>query len=48
MFHMLSCRHRLASGGPMTGEELAALVNKVSQTPTAVVGRINRMLADKK
>jgi hypothetical protein len=32
----------------MTGEELAALVAKVSKTPPEVVARINRMLAEKK
>jgi tripartite-type tricarboxylate transporter receptor subunit TctC len=34
--------------GPMTGEELAALVAKVSKTPPDVIARINRMLAEKK
>lgn len=33
---------------PMTGDELAALVVKVSQTPDSVVQRVNRMLTEKK
>ena len=32
----------------MTGDELAALVGKVAQTPPEVIARVNRMLADKK
>ena len=47
-FAALASKAGLALDGPMTGEELAALVAKVSQTPVAVVQRINRMLADKK
>ena len=38
----------LTIDGPMTGDELAALVIKASQTPAAVVERVNHMLADKK
>jgi tripartite-type tricarboxylate transporter receptor subunit TctC len=33
---------------PMTGEEVAALVASVAQTPAAVIARVNRMLMDKK
>jgi hypothetical protein len=31
---------------PMTGDELASLAIKVSQTPTSVIERVNRMLSD--
>ena len=31
---------------PMTGEELASLVSQLSQTPTSVIERINRMLGE--
>jgi tripartite-type tricarboxylate transporter receptor subunit TctC len=31
---------------PMTGDELASLAIKISQTPTSVIERVNRMLTD--
>lgn len=36
----------VALDGPMTGEELAVLVAELSQTPEAVVERVNRMFTD--
>jgi hypothetical protein len=47
-FLALAAKASLTIEGPMTGEELAALVDKVSKTPPEVVARINRMLAEKK
>jgi len=47
-FLALAAKASLTIEGPMTGEELAALVAKVSKTPPEVVARINRMLAEKK
>jgi len=47
-FQALAAKASLTIEGPMTGEELAALVAKVSKTPPEVVARINRMLAEKK
>jgi tripartite-type tricarboxylate transporter receptor subunit TctC len=44
----LAARAGVTLEGPMTGEELAALVAKVSKTPPDVIARINRMLAEKK
>ena len=31
---------------PMTGDELASLAIRISQTPTSVIERVNRMLSD--
>jgi tripartite-type tricarboxylate transporter receptor subunit TctC len=47
-FVALAARAGVALESPMTGDELATLVAKVSQTPGAVVQRVNRMLTDKK
>jgi len=47
-FLALAAKASVTVEGPMTGEELAALVAKVSKTPPAVIARINRMLAEKK
>ena len=47
-FTALASKAGLALDGPMTGDELAALVGKVAQTPPAVVQSINRMLSEKK
>ena len=47
-FLALAAKTSLTIERPMTGEELAALVAKVSKTPPEVVARINRMLAEKK
>ncbi len=47
-FVELAARAGVTLEGPMTGEELAALVAKVSKTPPDVIARINRMLAEKK
>ena len=44
----LAAKAAVTVEGPMTGEELAALVAKVSMTPPEVIARINRMLAEKK
>lgn len=47
-FAALATKANVALEGPMTGEEVAALIMKVSQTPPAVIERVTRMLADKK
>ena len=47
-FIALAAQASVALDGPMTGEELAALVAKVSRTPPDVIARINRMLNEKK
>ncbi len=47
-FVALASKAGVTLDDPMTGEELAVLVAKVSQTPAAVVGRVNRMLAESK
>ena len=47
-FSALAAKLGVTADGPMTGDELAALVTKVAQTPPAVIARVNRMLADKK
>jgi len=47
-FLALAAKASVTIEGPMTGEELAALVTKVSKTPTDVVARVNSMLAEKK
>jgi hypothetical protein len=47
-FAALAAKTGVTLDGPMTGEDLAALVAKVSQTPAGVVQRVNRMLTDKK
>jgi tripartite-type tricarboxylate transporter receptor subunit TctC len=47
-FTALASKAGLALDGPMTGDEVAALVGKVAQTPSAVVQSINRMLSEKK
>jgi hypothetical protein len=43
-----AAKANVALEGPMTGDEVAGLVAKVAQTPSSVVARITRMLADKK
>jgi tripartite-type tricarboxylate transporter receptor subunit TctC len=47
-FLSLAAEANVTVEGPMTGDELSALVAKVSQTPPEVIARINRMLAEKK
>jgi len=47
-FAALASKANVALEGPMTGDEVAALVMKVAQTPPAVVQRVTRMLTDKK
>ena len=47
-FLSLAAEANVTVEGPMTGDELSALVGKVSQTPPEVIARINRMLAEKK
>ena len=47
-FVALAAKANVALEGPMTGDEVAALVAKVAQTPPAVIQRVTRMLADKK
>jgi tripartite-type tricarboxylate transporter receptor subunit TctC len=47
-FSALAQKAGVTAEGPMTGDELAALVGKVAQTPPEVIARVNRMLADKK
>ena len=47
-FLSLSAEANVTVEGPMTGDELSALVAKVAQTPPEVIARINRMLAEKK
>jgi tripartite-type tricarboxylate transporter receptor subunit TctC len=47
-FAALAAKSNVALDGPMTGDEVAALVTKVAQTPPAVVQRITRMLTEKK
>jgi tripartite-type tricarboxylate transporter receptor subunit TctC len=47
-FRSLAAEANVTVEGPMTGDELSALVAKVSQTPPEVIARINRMLAEKK
>jgi tripartite-type tricarboxylate transporter receptor subunit TctC len=47
-FLALAAKASVTVEGPMTGEELAALVAKVSKTSPDVVARINGMLAEKK
>ena len=47
-FAALAAKANIALEGPMTGDEVAALVAKVAQTPPAVVQRVTRMLAEKK
>jgi hypothetical protein len=47
-FAALAAKANVALEGPMTGDEVAALVAKVAQTPASVVQRVTRMLADKK
>ena len=47
-FAALASKANVALEGPMSGDEVAALVTNVAQTPPAVVQRITRMLADKK
>ena len=47
-FLALAAKASVTVEGPMTGEELAALVRKVAKTPPDVIARINGMLAEKK
>jgi tripartite-type tricarboxylate transporter receptor subunit TctC len=47
-FAALAAKANIALEGPMTADEVAALVAKVAQTPPAVVQRVTRMLAEKK
>jgi tripartite-type tricarboxylate transporter receptor subunit TctC len=47
-FLELAARARVTVDGPMSGEELAALVAKVSKTPPDVIAHIDGMLAEKK
>jgi tripartite-type tricarboxylate transporter receptor subunit TctC len=47
-FLALAAKASVTVEGPMTGEELAALVAKVSKTSPEVVARINSMLTEKK
>jgi hypothetical protein len=47
-FLALAAKANVTVEGPMTGDEVAALVTKVAQTPPEVVERITRMLTDKK
>ena len=47
-FVALAAKTGVALDAPMTGDELAALVAKVSQTPATVVQRVNHMLTEKK
>ncbi len=47
-FLSLAAEANVTVEGPMTGDELSALVAKVAQTPPEVIARINRMLAEKK
>ena len=47
-FLALAAKARVTVEGPMSGEELAALVANVSKTPRDVIARINDMLAEKK
>lgn len=47
-FAALASKANVALEGPMTGDEVAALVSKVAQTPPAVIQRVTRMLTDKK
>jgi tripartite-type tricarboxylate transporter receptor subunit TctC len=47
-FLALAAKASVTVEGPMTGEELAALVVKLSKTPPDVVARIRGMLAEKK
>jgi tripartite-type tricarboxylate transporter receptor subunit TctC len=47
-FLALAAKANVTVEGPMTGDEVAALVMKVAQTPPEVVERITRMLTDKK
>ncbi len=47
-FAALAEKARVALESPMNGDELAALVAKVSQTPAPVVQSVNRMLMDKR
>ena len=46
-FTALATKGGVALDGPMTGDELAALVAKVAQTPPAVVQNISRMLGQR-
>src|SRR5215813_2724510 len=47
-FAALASKASVALEGPMTGEEVAALVAKVAQTPPEVIQRVTRMLSEKK
>ena len=47
-FAALATKAGLTLDGPMSGEDLAALVAQVSHTPPAVVASINHMLGEKK
>jgi tripartite-type tricarboxylate transporter receptor subunit TctC len=46
-FAALASKANVTLEGPMTGNEVAALVTKVAQTPPAVIQRVIRMLANK-
>jgi tripartite-type tricarboxylate transporter receptor subunit TctC len=47
-FAALAAKANVALEGPMTGDEVAALVAKVAQTPPEVIQRVTRMLTEKK
>src|SRR5262245_31859363 len=47
-FVALAAKANVALEGPMTGDEVAALVAKVAQTPPEVIQRVTRMLTEKK
>jgi len=47
-FAALASKASVALEGPMSGEEVAALVAKVAQTPSEVIQRVTRMLSEKK
>jgi tripartite-type tricarboxylate transporter receptor subunit TctC len=47
-FIALATKTGVTLDGPMNGDELAALVAKVWQTPPEVVSRVNRLLTEKK
>lgn len=47
-FLALAAKASVTVEGPMTGEDLAALVTKVSKTPPDVIARVNSMLAERK